>query len=134
MSILIDKDTKVIVQGFTGKQGTFHAEQAIDYGTQIVGGVTPGRGGEKHLDRPVFNTVADAVKNTGANATMIMVPAAYAAEAITEAAESGIEIIVCITEGIPVIDMVRVKAYLEQLPNIRLIGPNCPGLITPGCP
>ena len=131
MSILINKNTKVIVQGFTGRQGTFHAEQAIDYGTQIVGGVTPGRGGETHLDRPVFDTVADAAEKTGANASMIMVPAIYAAEAITEAAESGIEIIVCITEGIPVIDMVRVRAYLEQKPNIRLVGPNCPGLITP---
>ena len=131
MAILINKDTKVIVQGFTGRQGSFHAEQAIEYGTQIVGGVTPGRGGEKHLDRPVFDTVMDAVEKTGANATMIMVPAAYAAEAITEAAEAGIEIIVCITEGIPVIDMVRVRAYLEQKPHIRLIGPNCPGLITP---
>lgn len=132
MSILIDKNTKVLVQGFTGRQGTFHAEQAIDYGTQVVGGVTPGRGGENHLGKPVFDTVADAVKTTGANATMIMVPAAYAAEAITEAAEAGIEIIVCITEGIPVIDMVKVRAYLERLPGIRLIGPNCPGVITPG--
>lgn len=132
MSILIDKNTKVLVQGFTGRQGTFHAEQAIDYGTQVVGGVTPGRGGENHLGKPVFDTVADAVKTTGANATMIMVPAAYAAEAITEAAEAGIEIIVCITEGIPVIDMVKVRAYLERLPNVRLIGPNCPGVITPG--
>ncbi|MEQ8288802.1 MAG: succinate--CoA ligase subunit alpha [Gammaproteobacteria bacterium] len=132
MSILIDKNTKVLVQGFTGRQGTFHAEQAIDYGTQVVGGVTPGRGGGNHLGKPVFDTVADAVKTTGANATMIMVPAAYAAEAITEAAEAGIEIIVCITEGIPVIDMVKVRAYLERLPGIRLIGPNCPGVITPG--
>ncbi|MEQ8937291.1 MAG: succinate--CoA ligase subunit alpha, partial [Gammaproteobacteria bacterium] len=127
-----DKNTKVLVQGFTGRQGTFHAEQAIDYGTQVVGGVTPGRGGGNHLGKPVFDTVADAVKTTGANATMIMVPAAYAAEAITEAAEAGIEIIVCITEGIPVIDMVKVRAYLERLPGIRLIGPNCPGVITPG--
>ncbi len=131
MAILINKDTKVIVQGFTGRQGTFHAEQAIDYGTQIVGGVTPGRGGEKHLKQPVFDTVADAVDGTGANASMIMVPAAYAAEAITEAAEAGIAIIVCITEGIPVIDMVKVRSYLEQFPDIRLVGPNCPGLITP---
>lgn len=131
MSILINKDTKVIVQGFTGRQGTFHAEQAIEYGTQIVGGVTPGRGGEKHLDRPVFDTVVDAVEKAGANASMIMVPAAYAAEAITEAADAGISIIVCITEGIPVLDMVKVRAYLEQFPDIRLIGPNCPGLITP---
>jgi succinyl-CoA synthetase alpha subunit len=131
MAILINKDTKVIVQGFTGRQGTFHAEQAIDYGTQVVGGVTPGRGGEKHLDRPVFDTVRDAVEKAGANASMIMVPAAYAAEAITEAADAGISIIVCITEGIPVLDMVKVRAYLEQFPDIRLVGPNCPGLITP---
>ena len=131
MAILINKETKVIVQGFTGRQGTFHAEQAIEYGTQIVGGVTPGRGGEKHLDRPVFDTVSDAVNQAGANASMIMVPAVYAAEAITEAADAGISIIVCITEGIPVLDMVKVRAYLEQFPDIRLVGPNCPGLITP---
>ncbi len=131
MSILVNKETKVIVQGFTGKQGTFHAEQAIEYGTQIVGGVTPGRGGEKHLDKPVFDTVVDAVNTTGADASMIMVPAMYAAESIAEAAEAGIKIIVCITEGIPVIDMVKVRDYLEKLTDVRLIGPNCPGLITP---
>ena len=132
MSILINKDTKVIVQGFTGRQGTFHAEQAIEYGTKIVGGVTPGRAGEKHLGQPVFNTVADAVNDTGADASMIMVPAAFAAEAITEAASAGIKLIVCITEGIPVIDMVKVRANMDQYPDTRLIGPNCPGIITPG--
>ncbi|MFT5395669.1 MAG: succinyl-CoA synthetase alpha subunit [Gammaproteobacteria bacterium] len=132
MAILIDKNTKVIVQGFTGRQGTFHAEQAIEYGTQIVGGVTPGKGGEKHLNKPVFDTVADAVHQTGANASMIMVPPPFAAEAITEAAEAGINIIVCITEGIPVLDMVKARAYIDQFPDIRLIGPNCPGVITPG--
>ena len=132
MSILINKDTKVIVQGFTGRQGTFHAEQAIEYGTKIVGGVTPGRAGEKHLGQPVFNTVADAVNNTGADISMIMVPAAFAAEAVTEAAAAGIKLIVCVTEGIPVIDMVKVRANLDQYPDTRLIGPNCPGIITPG--
>ena len=131
MSILVDKHTKVICQGFTGKQGTFHSEQCIAYGTQVVGGVTPGRGGEKHLDRPVFDTVHDAVAATGANASMIYVPAAYAADAILEAADAGIELIVCITEGIPVNDMVRVKTALAGSKS-RLIGPNCPGIITPG--
>jgi succinyl-CoA synthetase alpha subunit len=132
MSILVNKNTKVIVQGFTGRQGTFHAKQAIEYGTQVVGGVTPGRGGEQHLERPVFDTVHDAVRATGADASMIMVPAAFAAEAITEAADAGIRIIVCITEGIPVLDMLRARAALERFPDARLIGPNCPGIITPG--
>ena len=131
MSILVDKNTKVICQGFTGKQGTFHSEQCIAYGTQVVGGVTPGRGGDTHLGRPVFDTVHDAVTATGANATMIYVPAAYAADAILEAADAGIELIVCITEGIPVNDMVRVKTALAGSKS-RLIGPNCPGIITPG--
>lgn len=132
MAILADKNTKVIVQGFTGRQGTFHAEQAIEYGTQIAGGVTPGRGGQTHLDKPVFDTVKEAVVATGAEASMIMVPAAFAAEAITEAAEAGIKTIVCITEGIPIIDMVKARACIDQYPGVRLIGPNCPGIITPG--
>ncbi|KAF0279709.1 succinate--CoA ligase subunit alpha [Spiribacter aquaticus] len=130
MSILVDKHTKVIVQGFTGKQGTFHAEQCIAYGTNIVGGTTPGRGGETHLDRPVFNTVRDAVDCTGADASMIYVPAAFAADAILEAAEAGIKVIACITEGIPVLDMLKVKAALDFY-DATLIGPNCPGIITP---
>jgi succinyl-CoA synthetase alpha subunit len=132
MSILIGKNTKVICQGFTGKQGTFHSEQSIAYGTKMVGGVTPGRGGEKHLNLPVFNTCHDAVKETGADATMIYVPAPFAADAILEAADAGIKIIVCITEGIPVMDMVKVKAALKDYPDSLLIGPNCPGTITPG--
>jgi len=131
MSILVNKDTKVICQGFTGKQGTFHSEQAIAYGTQLVGGVSPGKGGGKHLDRPVFNTAHDAVAATGAEASMIYVPAAGAADAILEAADAGIKVIVCITEGIPVNDMVRVKAALAGVDCV-LIGPNCPGIITPG--
>jgi len=131
MAILIDKDTKVIVQGFTGKQGTFHSEQAIAYGTKIVGGVTPGRGGEIHINLPVFNTVQESVNETGADASMIMVPPPFAAEAITEAAAAGIKVIICITEGIPVLDMVKVRACLEHYPESRLVGPNCPGVITP---
>lgn len=131
MSILINKTTRVICQGFTGKQGTFHSQQAIEYGTQLVGGVTPGKGGQLHLDRPVFDTVRDAVTATQANATMIYVPAPYAADAILEAADAGITTIVCITEGIPVVDMLKVKAALKSY-NARLIGPNCPGVITPG--
>jgi succinyl-CoA synthetase alpha subunit len=131
MSILVDKDTRVICQGFTGKQGTFHSEQAIAYGTRMVGGVTPGKGGQTHLGLPVFNTVSEAVRDTGATATMIYVPAAFAADSILEAADAGIEVIVCITEGIPVLDMLKVKAALAGYPA-RLIGPNCPGVITPG--
>jgi succinyl-CoA synthetase alpha subunit len=132
MSVLVDRNTRVICQGFTGKQGTFHSEQAIAYGTDLVGGVTPGKGGQTHLDRPVFNTVHDAVREAGANATMIYVPAAFAADAILEAASAGIAVIACITEGIPVLDMLKVKAALARFPGSRLIGPNCPGVITPG--
>jgi succinyl-CoA synthetase alpha subunit len=131
MSILVNRETKVICQGFTGKQGTFHSEQAIAYGTNFVGGVTPGKGGQMHLDRPVFNTVHEAVAETGADATMIYVPAAFAADAILEAADAGIKVIACITEGIPVLDMLRVKHALKDK-DVHLIGPNCPGLITPG--
>jgi len=132
MSILIDKNTKVICQGFTGKQGTFHSEKAIEYGTKMVGGVSPGKGGGTHLNLPVFNTAHDAVKDTGADATMIYVPAPGAADAILEAADAGIKIIVCITEGIPVNDMIKVKATLNaQYPDAVLVGPNCPGVITP---
>jgi succinyl-CoA synthetase alpha subunit len=129
MSILVNRNSKIIVQGFTGTEGTFHASQMIEYGTKVVGGVTPGKGGTLHLDRPVFNTVADAVKATGTNVSIIFVPPAFAADAIMEAAESGIELVVCITEGIPVQDMVRVKNYLTGR-RTRLIGPNCPGVIT----
>lgn len=131
MSILVNKNTKVICQGFTGNQGTFHSTQALEYGTKIVGGVTPGKGGQEHIGLPVFNTVKDAVTETGADATMIYVPAAFAADAILEAAEAGIELITCITEGIPVIDMLKVKAALKGS-GVKLIGPNCPGIITPG--
>ena len=131
MSILVNKNSRVICQGFTGKQGTFHSEQAIAYGTNLVGGVTPNRGGETHLDRPVFNTVQDAVKETGAEASMIYVPAPFAADAILEAADAGIKVIVCITEHIPVLDMVKVKAVLKDH-DTYLVGPNCPGVITPG--
>jgi succinyl-CoA synthetase alpha subunit len=131
MSILVDKQTKVLCQGFTGKQGTFHSEQCLAYGTRLVGGVTPGRGGQKHLGLPVFNTMSEAVATTGAEVSMIYVPAPHAADSILEAADAGIRLIVCITEGIPVLDMVRVKAALATSPS-RLIGPNCPGIITPG--
>lgn len=130
MSVLVNKHSKIIVQGFTGKEGTFHAEQMIAYGTQVVGGVTPGKGGQMHLDRPVFNTVSDAVKTTGADVSIIFVPPAFAADAIIEAASSGIKVIVAITEGIPIQDMVKAKAFLNGK-NCRLIGPNCPGVITP---
>ncbi|WP_455380423.1 succinate--CoA ligase subunit alpha [Acidihalobacter prosperus] len=132
MSILVNQSTRVICQGFTGKQGTFHSEQALAYGTQLVGGVTPGKGGQTHLGLPVFDTVHDAVDATQAEATMIYVPAAFAADAILEAADAGIRVIVCITEGIPVLDMLRVRTVLEDYPEARLIGPNCPGIITPG--
>ncbi|KMQ67919.1 succinate--CoA ligase [Chryseobacterium sp. FH2] len=129
MSILVNKDSKVIVQGFTGNEGTFHASQMIEYGTNVVGGVTPGKGGSEHLGKPVFNTVADAVEKAGANVSIIFVPPAFAADAIMEAAEAGIKVIVCITEGIPVADMVKVKSYIADR-DCRLIGPNCPGIIT----
>ena len=129
MSVLVNKHSKIIVQGFTGTEGTFHATQMIEYGTQVVGGVTPGKGGQQHLDRPVFNTVADAVKQTGADVSIIFVPPAFASDAIIEAAEAGIGLIICITEGIPVQDMIKVKHYLTGTSS-RLIGPNCPGVIT----
>ncbi|HMV37529.1 succinate--CoA ligase subunit alpha [Plasticicumulans sp.] len=131
MSILIDKNTKLICQGFTGSQGTFHSEQCLAYGTNLVGGVSPGKGGSAHLGKPVFNTVHEAVRDAGANASMIYVPAPFAADAILEAADAGIKVIACITEGIPVLDMLKVKAALKGS-DVRLIGPNCPGLITPG--
>lgn len=131
MSVLVNKDSRIIVQGFTGKEGTFHASQMIEYGTNIVGGVTPGKGGEKHLDKPVFNTVADARKATGCNVSIIFVPPPFAADAIMEAADAGVELIVCITEGIPVQDMVTARNYLSTRRS-RLVGPNCPGVITPG--
>ncbi len=131
MSILIDKNTKVICQGFTGAQGTFHSQQAIEYGTKLVGGVTPGKGGQSHLGLPVFNTVNEAVKATGAEASVIYVPAPYCKDSILEAANSGIKLIVCITEGIPTLDMLEVKVKCDEL-GVRLIGPNCPGVITPG--
>lgn len=132
MSVLINSSTKVICQGFTGNQGTFHSRQALEYGTKLVGGVTPGKGGQKHLDLPVFNTVSDAVGDTGAEASVIYVPPPYAADAILEAADAGIRVIVAITEGIPVQDMMKVKAVLQNRPGTWLIGPNCPGIITPG--
>jgi len=131
MSVLVDKHSKVVVQGFTGNEGTFHASQMIAYGTNVIGGVTPGKGGQTHLSKPVFNTVADAVKEAGADVSVIFVPPAFAADAIMESADAGIKVIVCITEGIPTKDMITVKEYLKDK-NARLIGPNCPGVITPG--
>ena len=131
MSVLLNKDSRVIVQGFTGSEGTFHAEQMIDYGTTLVGGVTPGKGGQEHLGKPVFNTVQDAVDKAGADTSVIFVPPPFAADAIMEAAAAGIKLVICITEGIPTADMIKVKAYLEDR-DTRLVGPNCPGVITPG--
>ncbi len=131
MSVLVNRDSKVVVQGFTGSEGTFHASQMIEYGTRVVGGITPGKGGSMHLDRPVFDTVAEAVRQTGADVSVIFVPPAFAADAIMEAAEAGIRVIICITEGIPVKDMVAAKEYIKAF-DCRLVGPNCPGVITPG--
>ena len=130
MSVLVNKNSKIIVQGFTGSEGTFHAEQMIEYGTNVVGGVTPGKGGTTHLDRPVFNTVKDAVEKAGADTSIIFVPPAFAADAIMEAADAGIKVIIAITEGIPVADMIKAYEYIKQR-DCRLIGPNCPGVITP---
>ena len=132
MSVLVNKDSRVIVQGFTGSEGTFHATQMIEYGTNVVGGITPGKGGQLHLGLPVFNTVEEAVKKVGANVSVIFVPPAYAADTILEAATGGIKVIICITEGIPTADMIKVKYILSGIPDVRLIGPNCPGVISPG--
>lgn len=131
MSVLLNKKSRVVVQGFTGKEGTFHSEQMIEYGTNLIGGVVPGKGGQQHLDRPVFNTVSDAVQKEGADTSIIFVPPVFAADAIMESADAGIKVIVCITEGIPVQDMMKVKAFLKDY-DVRLVGPNCPGIITPG--
>ena len=132
MSVLVNKDSNIIVQGFTGSEGTFHAGQMIEYGTNIVGGVTPGKGGQEHLGKPVFNTVAEAVEKVGADTSIIFVPPAFAADAVLESAEAGIKVIICITEGIPTNDMTKVKAYIDSLEDCTLVGPNCPGVITPG--